>query len=343
MLLVRLVFPNDQECNYASPSHLDNHKKELKLDNEESSPPESDSTIPTKEVQTSGENEKLLLLNHEVREAEFALNFAQIRRKWSNLSLFFGPLLGLALYVLLWLPWLSSDIKIVIMFPAVPTAIAFCIYSYRLKKDPGGPLSYQGEENPGEEREASGDGKRNQRSRRLSEGEIELIISQIKDARKLLLANAGVSISVRRITYKEDAYSEIDQFRDESRKFRNIHNFLQGVVIIGSLGATGMAGLSVQIPEFRWAILAVTFCVGVASGFMGYFKYKERSFYLQQTADAVESEWEAVEIGVGRYKHIGKEEEQLAEFVAEVHRLKSEQKKRQQNLEQPPDARSGND
>jgi hypothetical protein len=79
----------------------------------------------------------------------------------------------------------------------------------------------------------------------------------------------------------------------------------------------------------------MTFIVGIASGFMGYFKYKERSFYLQQTADAIESEWEAVEVGIGRYENYANEEERLAEFVAEVHRLKSEQKKRQQNLEQP--------
>ncbi|RCV54710.1 hypothetical protein DEF23_15395 [Marinitenerispora sediminis] len=84
----------------------------------------------------------------------------------------------------------------------------------------------------------------------------------------------------------------------------------------------------------------MTFLVGISSGFMGYFKYKERSFYLQQTADAIESEWEAVEIGVGRYKHIDNEEGRLAEFVEEVHRLKSEQKKRQQNLEQPPESRN---
>ena len=68
----------------------------------------------------------------------------------------------------------------------------------------------------------------------------------------------------------------------------------------------------------------------MSSGFMGYFKYKERSFYLQQTADAIEHEWEAFEIGVGRYKRIDDEDEALAEFVEEVHRLKSEQKKRQQ-------------
>jgi len=62
---------------------------------------------------------------------------------------------------------------------------------------------------------------------------------------------------------------------------------------------------------------------------MGYFKYKERSSYLQQTADSIESEWEAVEVGIGRYKRFDNEDEALAELVEEVHRLKSEQKKRQ--------------
>jgi hypothetical protein len=40
----------------------------------------------------------------------------------------------------------------------------------------------------------------------------------------------------------------------------------------------------------------------------------------------------------GRYKRFTNDEEALAEFVEEVHRLKTGQKKRQQNLEQPPDA-----
>ena len=109
------------------------------------------------------------------------------------------------------------------------------------------------------------------------------------------------------------------------------------------LAATGAAGIAAQLAPVRWAILGVTFAVGISSGFMGYFKYKERSFYLQQTADAIEAEWEAVEIGVGRYKNIPKEEDRLAEFVEEVHRLKSEQKKRQQNLEQPPESRGANE
>lgn len=70
---------------------------------------------------------------------------------------------------------------------------------------------------------------------------------------------------------------------------------------------------------------------------MGYFKYKERGFYLQQTADAIESEWEALEAGVGRYKESNEdnEEEMLALFSDKIHRLKSEQKQRQQSLDQP--------
>jgi hypothetical protein len=109
------------------------------------------------------------------------------------------------------------------------------------------------------------------------------------------------------------------------------------------LAATGAAGVAGELPVVRWVILGVTFTVGISSGFMGYFKYKERSFYLQQTADAIEQEWEAVEVGVGRYKRIDNEEDRLAEFVEEVHRLKSEQKKRQQNLEQPPEVRASHE
>jgi hypothetical protein len=47
------------------------------------------------------------------------------------------------------------------------------------------------------------------------------------------------------------------------------------------------------------------------------------------------SEWEAVELSVGHYKQMKNEDERLAEFVEVVHRLKTEQKQRQQNLDQP--------
>jgi hypothetical protein len=60
-------------------------------------------------------------------------------------------------------------------------------------------------------------------------------------------------------------------------------------------------------------------------------------------ADAIENESDAFEVGVGRNKRIKDEEDALAEFVDEVHRLKAEQKKREQNLEQLPESRRPNE
>jgi hypothetical protein len=224
---------------------------------------------------------------------------------------------------MLWIPEISRTVITAVYIPAVPVALACGVASFWLKLKPGG-------KDP-----ASGS--------LVSEGDLELKLARQREARKLVVANADVPPKVRRITYKEDAYSDIDQLRDESKGYRTVNNFLQGIIIIGSLAATGTSAIAAELSDIRWATLGITFLVGISSGFMGYFKYKERSFYLQQTADAIESEWEAVEIGVGRYKRIENEDEALAEFVEEVHRLKSEQKKRQQNLEQPPEARNPND
>lgn len=268
--------------------------------------------------------EQLRLITHQVRETEHALAVARRRRKWSNLSLIFGPLVALILYAMSWIPGINKTIITAVYIPAIPIVIAFCVASYVLKRYPGGPR-----------------GKKY--SDRKTEGELELELARLRDTRKFMVANADVPARVRRIAYKEDAYSDIEQLRLESNGYRRVNNALQGFLIIGSLAATGASGISAEVPVMRWVVLGVTFAVGISSGFMGYFKYKERSFYLQQTADAIEQECEAVEVGVGRYKHIDDEEKRLAEFVEEVHRLKSEQKKRQQNLEQPPDSRNPNE
>ena len=273
---------------------------------------------------TNDMNEQLLLSNHQIRQIEHALAVARTRRRWSNLSLVFGPVLALLLYAMAWIPHISGKIVLAVYLPTIPIALSFGLAAFLLKRFPGGP------------RDAS---NRN----RTSEGELELQLARERDARKLIVASADVATKVRRVAYKEDAYADIDQLRLESKGYRRLNNTLQGAVIIGSLAATGTSGIAANLPVMRWVVLGVTFVVGISSGFMGYFKYKERSFYLQQTADAIEQEWEAVEVGVGRYKRIESEEERLAEFVEEVHRLKSEQKKRQQNLEQPTEARNPNE
>jgi hypothetical protein len=274
----------------------------------------------------NGSSDQLLLLSHEIRQTEHALAVARGRRRWSNISLLLGPLVAVILYGIAWIPSISRTVLLAVYIPAIPVVISFCIASYLLKTRPGFP-----------QKEA--DGVRSL----LLEGDLELILARQRDERKLLVASVDTPSKVRRVTYKEDSFADINRFRVDSKRYRSVNNFLQGVLIIGSLAATGASGIAAELPALRWATLGLTFAVGISSGFMGYFKYKERSFYLQQTADAIENEWEAVEIGVGRYKRCEDEDEALAEFVEEVHRLKSEQKKRQQNLEQPPEGRDVNE
>ncbi|GAB3649179.1 SLATT domain-containing protein [Glycomyces tarimensis] len=290
---------------------------------------------------TEGIHERaaLLRMSHHLRVTEHHLRVAQSRRRWSNISLVFGPVMIILLYTMWWIPVISETVKIAVTIPIIPVVLGFSIASFRLKRSPGGPVVYPSGKDDRDGWQVFFDALFGNRSR-TSEGDLELQVSQIREERKQQLADASIDISIRRTAYKEDAYSDIDELRTESKRYRSINNTLQGVVIIGSLAATGTAGIAAQFSIVRWALLGMTFLVGISSGFMGYFKYKERSFYLQQTADAIEQEWEAVEVGVGRYKRFATEAERLEEFVEEVHRLKSEQKKRQQNLEQPPELRN---
>jgi hypothetical protein len=92
------------------------------------------------------------------------------------------------------------------------------------------------------------------------------------------------------------------------------------------------------LETFDWFTVAVSLVVGISAGFTGYFKYRERSFNLQQTADAIERQYHMVELRVGR--HRGKTEtDAYSDFANEVEWLREEQNKRQQQLEQPPDVK----
>jgi hypothetical protein len=80
--------------------------------------------------------------------------------------------------------------------------------------------------------------------------------------------------------------------------------------------------------------VAFSFTVGLAAGFMGYFKFRERSFYLQQTADAIEAEDNAMTLGIGEYQKLAWPEA-LAKLVDRIEYLRNEQRRRQQQLDQP--------
>ncbi|MFC0532500.1 DUF4231 domain-containing protein [Phytohabitans kaempferiae] len=133
--------------------------------------------------------------------------------------------------------------------------------------------------------------------------------------------------------YRDDTLDIIAQFREEANRNRRIHNRFQGVVIAGSVASTAIATASVSYAQARWAAVGVTAAVGLAAGFTGYYKYHERSFSSQQAADAIEREYEAVELRVGRYRNLV-DEDAYAIFAEMTERLRDEHSKRQQQLDQ---------
>lgn len=142
--------------------------------------------------------------------------------------------------------------------------------------------------------------------------------------------------------YLEEVPETIKRFRIESKSYRRKANISQILIIVGSVlttSASSAVGFGLN-DILRWIAPAISIVVTISAGLTAYFKFKERSFSLQQTADAIEQEHENVGLGIGYYKE-KKPPEALQLFAERVQFLKDEQKKRQQQLEQPPEMKHG--
>jgi Protein of unknown function (DUF4231) len=104
--------------------------------------------------------------------------------------------------------------------------------------------------------------------------------------------------------YKEEIPNTITRYRKDSNGYRRTANIFQMVIIVGSVlatSATSAVGFGFG-DIFKWIAPAISISVAIAAGFTGYFKFRERSFNLQQTADTIEQEYVAVGLGIGYYK-----------------------------------------
>ena len=86
----------------------------------------------------------------------------------------------------------------------------------------------------------------------LSLAGLEDVLATNRDALRFLSALIHPTLKERRSLYREDVAGVIEQHRTDSRRYRLIHN------------------------------------VTLAAAFTGYYKYRERSYFLLQTADAIE-------------------------------------------------------
>lgn len=144
--------------------------------------------------------------------------------------------------------------------------------------------------------------------------------------------------------YKNEIPQIIDEYKSESRRYRDIHNGLQWAVIIGSAivtsttGATIFTNLVVVSYILKGSAAFCSLIVTITASFMGYFKYRERSNNLQKASDDIENEYEAIKLGTHTY--LGKSrEEAMGIFADKILRRIKEQKDEQQILEQPPDTK----
>ncbi|KAA5829630.1 DUF4231 domain-containing protein [Saccharopolyspora hirsuta] len=128
--------------------------------------------------------------------------------------------------------------------------------------------------------------------------------------------------------YRAQLPELVERYRGEARRDRWKDNALQTVVVGGSIVAAVVTATAMSVVDVRWVAAALSLLVAVCAAFAGYAKYRDRAQALQQTADALEREYESVELRVGRYRRFDGEREAYAEFADAVDALRAEQARR---------------
>ncbi|MEU4427629.1 DUF4231 domain-containing protein [Actinoplanes sp. NPDC024001] len=134
--------------------------------------------------------------------------------------------------------------------------------------------------------------------------------------------------------YREASQDVVNQFRTRAGRNRRIHNLNQAVVIVGSIAASTTTALLAEGHPLGWVATALTTTVSVTAGLAAYFKFRERSYNLQSTADEIERNYNASQFRLDDYENDTDEASRLRRFAKNVERLREEQRKRELQLEQ---------
>ncbi|MET9917429.1 DUF4231 domain-containing protein [Streptomyces sp. NPDC006435] len=173
----------------------------------------------------------------------------------------------------------------------------------------------------------------------------KVVVSRAGDLRNALqdrqTAAAGLPLdspSGLRI-YREASLDLIAQYRKSANNNRRVHNFFQLIIITGSIATSTLAAMNEGANLFlRIATSVLSALVGISAGVTGYFKFRERGYNMQSTADEIEKHYNASQFMLDEYASTGEspltEAERLRKYAGFVERLKEEQRKRELQLEQ---------
>ncbi|MFD3555188.1 SLATT domain-containing protein [Streptomyces goshikiensis] len=138
----------------------------------------------------------------------------------------------------------------------------------------------------------------------------------------------------RQASYGERMSGEVARLRKESRHYRRMHLAMQWLLFFGSASISAVTAWYDPPQPAKGILIALGFTVTVITAAAGYFKPRERSFNLQQTADNIEQHSTALELGIAPYNLI-EEGRNLELFATTVEGLRAEQRMREQQLDQP--------
>jgi hypothetical protein len=160
----------------------------------------------------------------------------------------------------------------------------------------------------------------------------EYKLAQLENQRMLAVAEFERNVQRSLRSYRAASVRNIENYRRDAMRNRRVHNTFQAIIIVGSIAVTSLTSAGLGNPAFRWSGVFLAALVSISAGFTGYFKFRERGYNQQQTADAIEKEYNAVDLRVGDYDTA--EEEALKLYAEKVEALKEEQRKRELQLEQ---------
>lgn len=179
---------------------------------------------------------------------------------------------------------------------------------------------------------SNGNGTRTKQD--LSVAELKLNLELAEEERVLAASKVARAAFDRQYSYRDAIPREIDRLRGESASYRRWHNWLQWTLILCSAAVTGVTALYDTPQPGKGILIGLGGTVTVITSVMGYFKFKERGFNLQQTADSIEQEVTALDLAIPPY-NLPDEKENLELFAERVEALRIEQRKREQQLDQP--------
>jgi len=139
--------------------------------------------------------------------------------------------------------------------------------------------------------------------------------------------------------YRDRLPRIISQYQRQAKRNRFTHYTFQIYIILFSLLVTGLtSGFAtlVGIVHWSWITPFLSFLVSFLTSITTLFRFHTRGFNLQQTADALEFEIESADLHIFDYKNMT-DDQALFELAERAARLRNEQRKRQQQLEQSSD------